>query len=145
MQTKPEPETRKNTIDTHAPESAEVQRLSEKEKQQMEAGGEAERQQGARARRCRRPPATRRKNEALRPGAIRNRKFGMSKKLKPGDKVEWETSQGKTLGTVRKKLTSPTKIKTHQVAASKENPEYLVTSDKSGKPAAHKPAGLKKR
>ena len=69
----------------------------------------------------------------------------MSKSLKPGDKVEWETSQGKTHGTVEKKLTSPMKIKTHKVAASKDHPEYLVTSDKSGKPAAHKAAGLKKK
>jgi hypothetical protein len=64
--------------------------------------------------------------------------------LKKGDKVEWETSQGKTSGTVKKKLTSPTKIKSHKVAASKENPEYLVETDKSKKEAAHKPDALKK-
>ncbi len=68
----------------------------------------------------------------------------MSKTLKPGDQVEWNTSQGKTTGTVKKKLTSRTKIKSHVVAASKTNPEYLVTSNKSGKPAAHKPGELKK-
>ena len=68
----------------------------------------------------------------------------MAEKLKTGDKVEWETSQGKTAGKVKKKLTAPTKIKGHTVAASKENPEYLVESDKSGKPAAHKPESLKK-
>ena len=65
--------------------------------------------------------------------------------LKKGDKVEWETSQGKTSGTVKKKLTSPTKIKSHKVAASKENPEYLVETAKSGKEAAHKPEALKKK
>lgn len=65
--------------------------------------------------------------------------------LKKGDHVEWETPQGKTSGTVRKKLTSPTKIKDHKVAASKDNPEYLVESDKSGKAAAHKAAALKKK
>ena len=68
----------------------------------------------------------------------------MAKKFKQGDAVEWETSQGKTSGTVKKKLTEPTDIKTHHVAASKENPEYLVKSDKSGKKAAHKPETLKK-
>lgn len=67
------------------------------------------------------------------------------KKLKKGDKVEWSTSQGKTEGTIKKKLTSETKIKDHKVAASKENPEYLVESDKSGKKAAHKPESLKKQ
>ena len=68
----------------------------------------------------------------------------MSDNLKKGDKVEWDTSQGKTEGEVEKKLTSPTEIKHHHVAASKENPEYLVKSDKSGKEAAHKPEELRK-
>lgn len=65
--------------------------------------------------------------------------------LKQGDKVEWQTSQGKTSGTVKKKLTSPMKIKSHEVAASKDNPEYLVETDKSKQLAAHKPDALKKK
>ncbi len=69
----------------------------------------------------------------------------MAEKLKKGDAVEWETSQGKTSGTVKKKLTKPTDIKDHHVAASTENPEYLVESDKTGAEAAHKPAALKKK
>lgn len=68
----------------------------------------------------------------------------MAEKLKKGDQVEWETSQGKTRGTVKKKLTSPTKIKGHEAKASKDNPEYLVESDKSGDEAAHKSDSLKK-
>ena len=68
----------------------------------------------------------------------------MAEKLKKGDAVEWETSQGKTSGKVKKKLTAPTDIKGHHVAASTENPEYLVESDKTGAEAAHKPAALKK-
>ena len=68
----------------------------------------------------------------------------MSDNLKKGDKVEWDTSQGKTEGKVEKKLTEPTDIKKHHVAASKDNPEYLVKSDKSGKEAAHKPDELRK-
>ncbi|MEO8572836.1 MAG: DUF2945 domain-containing protein [Pyrinomonadaceae bacterium] len=68
----------------------------------------------------------------------------MPKELKKGDKVAWQTSQGKTTGTVKKKLTSRTRIKGHTVAASKNNPEYLVESGKSGDKAAHKPAALKK-
>ncbi|HZG25130.1 MAG TPA: DUF2945 domain-containing protein [Chitinophagaceae bacterium] len=67
------------------------------------------------------------------------------KTLKPGDQVEWQTPQGKTSGTVKKKLTSPMKIKGHEVAASKDNPEYLVETDKSKKLAAHKPESLKKQ
>ena len=68
----------------------------------------------------------------------------MVKTLKVGDKVEWETSQGKTKGTVKKKLTSPIEIKSHKVKASKSNPEYLVETDESKKEAAHKPQSLKK-
>ncbi|HEV8158084.1 MAG TPA: DUF2945 domain-containing protein [Pyrinomonadaceae bacterium] len=69
----------------------------------------------------------------------------MAEKLKTGDKVEWEASQGKTSGTVKKKLTKPTDIKGHHVAASADNPKYLVESEKSGKEAAHKPAALKNK
>ena len=68
----------------------------------------------------------------------------MADELKKGDQVEWETSQGKTKGTVKKKLTAPTDIKGHHVAASENNPEYLVESEKSGKQAAHKPPTLRK-
>ena len=68
----------------------------------------------------------------------------MAEKLKAGDKVRWNTSQGKTTGTVKKKLTRPMDIKGHRVAASPENPEYLVESEKSGQQAAHKPESLEK-
>lgn len=68
----------------------------------------------------------------------------MADTLKPGDKVQWKTSQGTTSGSVKKKLTTPTDIKGHHVAASPANPEYLVQSAKSGKVAAHKPEALTK-
>lgn len=68
----------------------------------------------------------------------------MSQDLKKGDHIKWNSSQGEVEGTVERKLTEPTDIKGHHVAASKENPEYLVKSDKSGKEAAHKPDSLEK-
>ncbi|WP_375515866.1 DUF2945 domain-containing protein [uncultured Nostoc sp.] len=68
----------------------------------------------------------------------------MAEQFQKGDRVEWNTSQGKTTGKVVKKLTSPTDIKEHHIAASEDNPEYLVESDKTGKQAAHKPDALKK-
>ncbi|MEH2247102.1 DUF2945 domain-containing protein [Nostoc sp.] len=68
----------------------------------------------------------------------------MAEQFKKGDRVEWKTSQGKTTGKVVKKLTSPTDIKEHHIAASEDNPQYLVESDKTGKQAAHKPDALKK-
>lgn len=64
--------------------------------------------------------------------------------VKPGDKVKWDTSQGETHGTVEKKLTAPMKIKSHKVAASAKDPQYLVKSDKTGAKAAHKAEELKK-
>ena len=67
----------------------------------------------------------------------------MAKSVKVGDKVEWESSGGHSTGKVVKKLTSPRTIKGHKVAASKENPEYLVETAE-GKQAAHKPGALKK-
>jgi hypothetical protein len=68
----------------------------------------------------------------------------MTKTLAPGDKVKWETSQGETVGRVQKKQTSPTKIKSHKVDASKANPEYIVESEKTGAKAAHKPQSLRR-
>ena len=64
--------------------------------------------------------------------------------FKSGDKVAWDSSQGTVHGTVEKKLTKPTDIKSHHVAASPDNPEYLVKSDRTGAEAAHKPGELKK-
>jgi hypothetical protein len=69
----------------------------------------------------------------------------MARSLKPGDKVEWDSSGGHSVGTVVRKQTSATRIKGHKVAASPGKPEYIVKSDKSGKLAAHKAEALKKR
>ncbi len=66
----------------------------------------------------------------------------MVKSFSKGDKVQWNTSGGKTTGKVVEKLTEATDIDGHHVAASKEEPHYLVESDKSGKRAAHKPEAL---
>lgn len=64
--------------------------------------------------------------------------------VKAGDKVKWGTSQGETHGTVEKKVTSTTKVKGHVAKATKETPQFLVKSAKSGKEAVHKPEELKK-
>jgi hypothetical protein len=68
-----------------------------------------------------------------------------AKAFKTGDKVSWDHSQGSSTGKVVKKVTSPTQIKGHKVAASKADPEYIVQSDKTGAKAAHKPSELRKR
>jgi hypothetical protein len=69
--------------------------------------------------------------------------------FKQGDKVEWDTPQGTTTGTVKRKITSTERIgndgqKGTEVKGSKDDPRYLVESEKSGKEAAHKPESLRK-
>jgi hypothetical protein len=65
------------------------------------------------------------------------------KTLKAGDTVKWDHSQGTTTGKVVRKLTRSTQIKGHKVAASPDNPEYLVESGKTGARAAY-PQELRK-
>lgn len=64
--------------------------------------------------------------------------------FKKGDKVEWNTSQGKTRGTVEGTVTSETHIKGYTAKASPAHPEVKVRSDKSGKPAVHRADALHK-
>lgn len=68
----------------------------------------------------------------------------MTKNLKAGDAVSWKSHGGKGHGKVVKALTAPCVIKGHKVAASKDNPEYLVETGE-GKRAAHKPSALKNK
>ena len=69
----------------------------------------------------------------------------MSDSLKSGDKVTWKSSQGTIAGTVEKKLTKPTDIKGHHVAATPDHPEFLVKSEKTGAEAAHTAKSLTKK
>ncbi|MBV9311830.1 MAG: DUF2945 domain-containing protein [Solirubrobacterales bacterium] len=64
--------------------------------------------------------------------------------FKNGDKVRWNTSQGPTRGVVKRKLTSETHVEGRKIAASQDDPRYLVESEKTGKQAAHKPDALEK-
>ena len=67
----------------------------------------------------------------------------MAKSLSKGDTVSWKSHGGTAHGKVVKKITAPMEIKGHHVAASKNNPEYLVETE-DGKQAAHKPDALTK-
>jgi len=68
----------------------------------------------------------------------------VAQEFKQGDKVEWNTPQGKTRGAVKKKLTSDTEVGGQKINASEDDSRYLVESEKSGKEAAHKPDALSK-
>ena len=67
----------------------------------------------------------------------------MANQLKSGDRVSWKSHGGTARGKVAKKITSPMTIKGHKVAASKENPEYLVETEEGAR-AAHKASALSK-
>lgn len=67
----------------------------------------------------------------------------MAEDLKAGDRVRWNSHGGKADGKVGKKVISAMTIKGHKVAASKNNPEYLVETDE-GSRAAHKKDALTK-
>jgi hypothetical protein len=69
----------------------------------------------------------------------------MAKDFKKGDKVEWDSHGSTAKGKVKKKLTSETKAAGRKVKASKDEPQYLVESKKSGKDAVHKAKALRKR
>ncbi len=64
--------------------------------------------------------------------------------FKKGDKVKWKSHGGEAVGTVEKKITSETEAGGRKVKASKDEPQYLVKSEKSGGEAVHKPSALKK-
>jgi len=64
--------------------------------------------------------------------------------VKTGDKVTWQSHGGTAEGKVVKKMTTRTHIKDHTVAATKDEPQFIVETDE-GKKAAHKPDALKKK
>lgn len=65
--------------------------------------------------------------------------------LHKGDKVSWRTHGTTTEGTVQRKITSDTQAAGRKVKADKDDPQYLVESDKSGRDAVHKPDALEKK
>jgi hypothetical protein len=67
----------------------------------------------------------------------------MTKDYSKGDPVSWKSHGGEAHGKVVGKQTEPTRIKGHKVAASPDNPQFIVETDE-GKRAAHKPEALEK-
>jgi DUF2945 family protein len=68
----------------------------------------------------------------------------VAQEFRQGETVEWNTLQGKARGKVKKKLTSPTEVGGQKIKASKDEPRYLVESEKSDIEATRKPDALKK-
>jgi hypothetical protein len=61
-----------------------------------------------------------------------------------GDAVEWNSHGVRVPGRVEQKITERTTAAGRDVVASKDDPQYLVRSEKSGKWAVHKPSALRK-
>jgi hypothetical protein len=64
--------------------------------------------------------------------------------LRRGDPVEW-TYRGRTVrGTIRRKLTKRTEVGGRIAAASKDDPRYVVRTEKSGREVAHRAEALRR-
>jgi hypothetical protein len=68
----------------------------------------------------------------------------MTHKFKVGDHVSWNSEAGRVRGTIKKKIVSQIKFKGYTVHASKEEPQYLIASDKTTHLAMHKGSALQK-
>lgn len=59
-----------------------------------------------------------------------------------GDRVSWKSHGGTAEGVVEQEITKDTEAAGRTVRASKNDPQYLVKSEKSGGEAVHKPSAL---
>lgn len=66
----------------------------------------------------------------------------MGDDLHKGDEVTWRSHGSTVEGKVEKKITEDTEAAGRTVRASKDEPQYLVRSDKTGREAVHKPSAL---
>ena len=68
----------------------------------------------------------------------------MTRDVQVGDHVEWNSEAGRVRGTIEKEITSEIAFKGYKVHASREEPQYLIKSDKTDHMAMHKGSVLKK-
>ena len=68
----------------------------------------------------------------------------MEQEFKRGDRVTWNFRGHTVEGVVRRRVTQRTEIDGTVVAASKDDPRYVVRSDRSGKDTIRRTATLRK-
>jgi hypothetical protein len=68
----------------------------------------------------------------------------VSRDFKRGDRVEWSFRGRRVVGTVRRMLTSRTVLDGRVVAASREDPRYVVRSEKTGKETTRRAQALRR-
>jgi hypothetical protein len=64
--------------------------------------------------------------------------------FKIGDHVSWNSEAGRVSGIIRRKISAPVEFKGYTVHASREEPQYLIESDKTDHLAMHKGSALRK-
>ncbi|WP_405625275.1 DUF2945 domain-containing protein [Streptomyces sp. NBC_00016] len=62
-----------------------------------------------------------------------------------GDKVSWKSHGQNVTGKVKRKITDRTEAAGRTVDASREEPQYEVESDRTGRSAVHRPGALRKK
>lgn len=67
----------------------------------------------------------------------------MAQDFKRGDRVEWNFRGRTVRGTIVRRLTRRTEIAGQVVAASKDDPRYVVRSEKSGTETTRRLAALR--
>ncbi|HEX6115942.1 MAG TPA: DUF2945 domain-containing protein [Solirubrobacterales bacterium] len=67
----------------------------------------------------------------------------MGQDFKRGDRVEWSFRGRPVRGTVRRRLTRRTEIAGRAVAASKDDPRYVVRTERTGKETTRRPSALR--
>jgi hypothetical protein len=67
-----------------------------------------------------------------------------TKSFRAGDRVAWSSHGGEAVGEVIRRITSDGEVAGRTVRASKDDPQYLVRSDKSGREAVHRPDALRR-
>ena len=67
----------------------------------------------------------------------------MSKIFKRGDHVEWNSEAGRVRGVIVKKIVSDVRVKGYVHHASKDEPQYIINSEKTDHVAIHKGQALK--
>jgi hypothetical protein len=68
----------------------------------------------------------------------------MPDQFRRGERVEWNYRGRRVTGKVRRKLTSRTEVAGRPVAASREDPRYVVRTDKTGKETTRRPGALRR-
>lgn len=68
----------------------------------------------------------------------------MTHDFKIGDHVQWNSEAGLVQGTITEVVTSQIEFKGYKVHATKEEPQYLIKSDKTDHLAMHKGSALRK-